>query len=238
MDLNLHPRKDNPRLREAASLLEGSTIVACMGDRLTLAAFGLAVPIWSHLKAAVTTADEALACVQTHRPDLCIVTEDLEQGYGIALVRAVEQIHPPTRTLIFLRRENPLVVNEALEAGADGVMFISSIGSPRGDFLRALECTRNGGVYYPQQIREMARDDTKDDQVVMRLLQDLSGRELDVLRGLTAGQSNREIAASFVISAETVKSHVSAIISKLGVRDRTQAAILAIRHGADLIPST
>ena len=92
MDLNLHPRKDNPRLREAALLLEGSTIVACMGDRLTLAAFGLAVPIWSHLKAAVTTADEALACVQTHRPDLCIVTEDLSRV--MASLSFVEKIHP------------------------------------------------------------------------------------------------------------------------------------------------
>ena len=84
-----------------------------------------------------------------------------------------------------------LVVNEALEAGADGVMFISD-RKPQGDFLRALSA-RNGGVYYPRQIREMARDNTEDDQVVRRLLQDLSGRELDVLRGLTAGQSTAKL---------------------------------------------
>ena len=110
--------------------------MACMGDRLTLAGFAMAVPIWRHLRAAVTTAEEALAAVSLHKPDLFFVSEDLEQGYGISLVREVERLHAATRTLIFLRRENPAVVNEALEAGADGVMFVSSIGRERGDFSR------------------------------------------------------------------------------------------------------
>lgn len=65
----------------------------------------------------------------------------------------------------------------------------------------------------------------------------LSERELEVLRLLTAGQTNREISDKLFVSAETVKSHVSAVIGKLGVRDRTQAAIFATRHGGDLIPS-
>lgn len=237
VDLNLHPRQDNSRLKDVDALLDGSTIVACMGDRLTLASFGMAMPIWPRLLAAVTTADEALHCVRQHKPDLLFVTEDLEQGYGISLVREVEEIHAPTRTLIFLRRENPLVVNEALEAGADGVMFISSIGSHRGDFFKALQRTRDGSVYYPDAIRAMARETSPQNRDAQLLLEDLSERELEVLRLLTAGQTNREISDELFVSAETVKSHVSAVIGKLGVRDRTQAAIFAIRHGGDLIPS-
>lgn len=238
LDLNLQPRGDNPRLREIEALLEGSSIVACMGDRLTLAGFAMAVPIWRHLRAAVTTAEEALAAVSLHKPDLFFVSEDLEQGYGISLVREVERLHAATRTLIFLRRENPAVVNEALEAGADGVMFVSSIGSERGDFFKALQRTRDGSVYYPERVRDMVRGSSPEDPALSGLLEQLSERELDVLRALTAGQNNREIAESLFISAETVKSHLSAIISKLGVRDRTQAAILAIRHGGDLVSST
>ena len=236
MDLNLHPRQDNPRLKDVDALLEGSTIVACMGDRLTLASFGMAMPIWPRLLAAVTTADEALLCVRQHKPDLLFAT-DFKQGYGISLVREVEEIHAPTRTLIFLRRENPLVVNEALEAGADGVMFISSIGSHRGDFFKALQRTRDGSVYYPDAIRAMARETSPQNRDAQLLLEDLSERELEVLRLLTAGQTNREISDELFVFAETVKSHVSAVIGKLGVRDRTQAAIFAIRHGGDLIPS-
>ena len=175
--------------------------------------------------------------MRQHKPDLLFVTEDLEQGYGISLVREVEEIHAPTRTLIFLRRENPLVVNEALEAGADGVMFISSIGSHRGDFFKALQRTRDGSVYYPDAIRAMARETSPQNRDAQLLLEDLSERELEVLRLLTAGQTNREISDELFVSAETVKSHVSAVIGKLGVRDRTQAAIFAIRHGGDLIPS-
>ena len=237
MDLNIHPRQENLRLHEIEALLEGSSIIACMGDRLTLASFGMAVPIWPRLLAAVTTAEEALAWVEKQPPDLLIATEDLEQGYGIALVRDVERIHPPTRTLIFLRRETPVVVNEALEAGADGVMFISSIGQSHGDFFKALKSTRNGSVYYPDSIRKIARESSPQNQKAFKLLQALSERELEVLKALTAGQTNREIAETLFISAETVKSHVSAIIGKLAVRDRTQAVILAIRHGGHLIPT-
>ena len=118
------------------------------------------------------------------------------------------------------------------------MMFISSIGQTRGDFLKALECTRDGGVYYPEAVREMARESSPEDAETQKLLKDLSERELDVLKALTTGLSNREIAETLFVSSETVKSHVSAIIGKLGVRDRTQAAILAIRHGGELIPSS
>ena len=235
MDLNLHPRKETARYREIRDLLQGNTIVVCMGNRLTLAGFGMSMPIWSRVIAAVTTADEALEVVREHRPDLFFATEDLEQGYGIDLVREVERIHPPTRTLIFLRRESALVVNEAMEAGADGVMFVSSIGTGQGDFFRALKRTSEGSVYYPDVVREMARETTEEDREALALIEGLSERELEVLRALTSGQTNKEIAEALFISGETVKSHVSAIIGKLGVRDRTQAAIHAIRHGGDLI---
>ncbi|MAB54767.1 MAG: LuxR family transcriptional regulator, partial [Synechococcus sp. CPC35] len=86
MDLNLHPRKETARYREIRDLLQGNTIVVCMGNRLTLAGFGMSMPIWSRVIAAVTTADEALEVVREHRPDLFFATEDLEQGYGIDLV--------------------------------------------------------------------------------------------------------------------------------------------------------
>ena len=211
--------------------------MVCMGDRLTLAGFGMSMPIWSSVIAAVTTADEALEVVRKHKPDLFFATEDLEQGYGIGVVREVELIHPPTRTLIFLRRENALVVNEALEAGADGVMFMSTIGTGHGDFVKALKRTGEGSVYYPDNIRKLARGTAAENSEALALIEDLSERELDVLRGLTSGQTNKEIAEALFISGETVKSHVSAVISKLGVRDRTQAAIFAIRHGGELIPS-
>ncbi len=236
VDLNLQPGQRNGRIKEVEGLLGSSSIVACMGDRLTLGSFSLAVPIWSRLLSSVTTADEGLERVRRLKPDLLFLTEDLEQGYGIALVNAVKALDAGTRTLIFLRRENAAVVNEALEAGADGVMFISSIGSKRGDFFMALQCTSAGGVYYPESIRELARKASPDDERAFRLIQDLSERERDVLTALTEGLSNREIADQLIVSGETVKSHVSAVIGKLGVRDRTQAAVFAIRHGGSLIP--
>ena len=236
MDLNLQPGQRKGRIQEVEGLLGDASIVACMGDKLTLGSFSLAVPIWSRLLSSVTTAEEGLERVGRLRPDLLFLTEDLEQGYGIALVKAVKALDVGTRTLIFLRRENAAVVNEALEAGADGVMFISSIGSKHGDFFMALQCTSAGGVYYPASVRELAREASANDEQSFRLIEDLSERERDVLSALMEGLSNREIAEQLVVSGETVKSHVSAVIGKLGVRDRTQAAIFAIRHGGSLIP--
>ena len=103
--------------------------------------------------------------------------------------------------------------------------------------FKALKSTRDGSVYYPDSIRKIARESSPQNQKAFQLLQALSERELEVLKALTAGQTNREIAETLFISAETVKSHVSAIIGKLAVRDRTQAVILAIRHGGHLIPT-
>ncbi|MEC8442252.1 MAG: LuxR C-terminal-related transcriptional regulator [Cyanobacteriota bacterium] len=71
--------------------------------------------------------------------------------------------------------------------------------------------------------------------MTQQLIEELSERELDLLRSHFEGQTNREIAEVLFISGETVKNHLSAIIGELGVRDRTQAAIFAIRHGGDLI---
>ncbi len=76
---------------------------------------------------ACTTAQEALAHA-AQAPDLVLVTEDLEQGYGISLVRELRKRWPQCICLLFLRRETQEVVREALDAGAQGVIFVSSLG--------------------------------------------------------------------------------------------------------------
>ena len=85
-----------------------------------------------------------------------ITSEDLEKGYGIRLVEKAKDYFPGIKALIFLERETPEVVQEAMEAGADGVMFVSSIGTGSGDFVQALSATNNGSVYYPEAVRKVA----------------------------------------------------------------------------------
>ena len=209
-------------------LLSNKKVLVCSKNRLTLSALCLCTPILQSLVGGATTEEEALHVLQESYPDILITSEDLEKGYGIRLVEKAKDHSPDLKALIFLQRETPEVVQEAMEAGADGVMFMSSIGTGNGDFIHALSTTNSGGIYYPRAVREAAMTKVKPAPV---LIDPLSERELEVIRCIIRGMRNNEIADSLFVSAETVKSHVSTAIHKLGVRDRTQAAVFALTHG-------
>lgn len=209
-------------------LLAKKRVLVSSKNRLTLSALCLCTPILQSLVGGATTEDEALQIQEESNPDILITSEDLEKGYGIRLVEIAKQKSPDLKALIFLKRETPEVVQEAMEAGADGVMFNSSIGSGNGDFIQALSTTNSGGIYYPKAVRQVATAKVKS---VPILIDPLSERELEVIRGIIQGMKNNEIAETLFISTETVKSHVSNAIQKLGVKDRTQAAVYALTHG-------
>ena len=219
-------------LKQAADrcqeLLSSKKVLVCSKNRLTLAALCLCTPILQSLIGGATTEEEGLNLQIKFNPDLLITSEDLEKGYGIRLVERVKAYNPKITTLIFLGRETTDVVHEAMDAGADGVMFISSVGSGHGDFINALTTTNNGGLYYPKSVRAAATARIKQPP---ELIDPLSEREREVLHCIIQGMKNSEIAESLFLSSETIKSHVSTTIQKLGVRDRTQAAVFALTHG-------
>ena len=213
-------------LKESKSLWAGKTAVVAMGDLLTLGAFSLVPPITNTLVGAFSTEREALDACKAKQPDLLYATEHLEQGYGIPLAIKAKEVSPNTRVLLFLHRENQEVVRDALDAHIDGIAFVSSIGKGvDGDLFKSLNAIANGSTYYPKEVREMVG--FKKSQI----LNELSAREKEVLEALCQGMSNKEMAESMFVSTETIKSHVSTVISKLGVKDRTQAVIACIRAG-------
>ena len=212
--------------QKSQGLWGGKTAVVAMGDLLTLAAFSLFPPITNTLVGAFSTEREALAACKDKQPDLLYVTECLEQGYGIPLAVKVKALSPNTRVLLLLHRENQEVVRDALDAHIDGIAFVSSIGQGfTGDFFKSLEAMADGNSYYPKAVRETAGFKKG------LILNELSGRETEVLEALCQGMSNKDIASTLFVSIDTVKTHVSTIISKLGVKDRTQAVIACIRAG-------
>ena len=214
---------------EGDQLLKGSRSLVCIGDMLTLSAVSLVLR--ESTVRAYTTQEEAIRAIRDERIDFLFATEDLEQGNGIALIQQVKQISPDTNCLLFLRRETQAVVRDAIDAGADGVMFVSSICRVSdGDVMRALRAVSSGATYFPENIRRAA---AYGEAEPLALPGGLSDREREVLVLLSEGATNKEIATQLIVSAETVKSHVSTIISKLGVRDRTAAAVLAIKAGLD-----
>lgn len=172
---------------------------------------------------------EAVARCNELRPDLILLDVRMPELDGMAATRLIKQQSPETNILIVTMHETPEYLLEALRAGAAGYVLKDAT---RAELLSAVrqvlrgEHVLNGGLAARLLQRmvynapSQARDATR-----------LTARELDVLRLLVQGKTNREIAAILIISAGTVKVHVEHIIAKLGVSDRTQAAVRAIELG-------
>ena len=225
--MEFNPEADQLRsvTSESQQLLQGKKLVLAIGEPLSLAALAM-VPAIRHASVGnYSTEQEALNCCRDKQPDLLFATDELQQGNGITLLEKLHKISPDTKSLIFLKRETQEVVRDAINAHASGVVFQSSIGLARdGDFLLALTAAAHGDAYYPDEVRKAAGYELKP-------LPEISERETAVLRQLCQGMSNKEIAAELMVSPETVKSHVSTLISVMGVKDRTSVVIQAIRAG-------
>ncbi len=228
--MRINPINDSlmESVAETTAMLANRRIAVACGNRLTLTATVTSNSIAQSFIGGASTEEEALDIIGDCNPDLLIATEDLQRGYGIRLVERAKKLNPNIKVLIFLKRETHEVVKEAMDAGADGVMFISSIGTGHGDFINALRTIVKGAIYYPQPVINACCRHNRPAPV---LADPLSRRELDVVSCLVNGMKNSEISEELRISSETVKTHVSSTISKLGVRDRTQAVVFALTHG-------
>ena len=230
MELRLESRTLNAAIDSAAQFFETQKVVACCGDRLTLTCLCLAEPIRRALVGAATTEDEGFEVVLRTRPSLLICSSDLETGYGVNLLRRVKAALPTCQLLIVLVRETQAVVQEAMEAHADAMIFKSSLGTGKGDFIQALNTLAAGGVYFPEEIRRLGAAQAPNPNLPP-LIEDLSERELEVVTGVARGLTNPAIASSLGISTETVKTHVVNAKDKLGASDRTQLAVMALLYG-------
>ena len=226
---DMHFTQSQAVVAEAQGLLQGTQSIVCMADLLTLGAFCSLPIISGGLLGAYTTEAEALEALKLSVPDFLFVTDDLEAGSGISLVKQTKSICPDSVALLFLRTETKSLVHDAVEAGADGVMFVSSLGGRGdGDFMGALRTTLSGDIYYPRDVLKAA-DYANDPK--QKLPTDITKKETEVLACLASGSTNKEIAEHLYVSLETVKSHVSAVIGKLGVRNRQAAAVIAVQAG-------
>ncbi|WP_094555447.1 response regulator transcription factor [Synechococcus sp. 1G10] len=211
-------------LDEYGKLLEGKTIVACLGNTRWLGAFICINPITEHVVGASTTEEEGFHHVLQHRPHFLLVSESLHEGAGVSLVRRAERFHPDTRTILITNRESTAVIGEALEAGCDAICFETE------DFTPVFRIVAGGGVYYPKEAAAVLRQQSHRREDAPQL-ESLTEREVEVLTGVMLGLSNRNIGERLYVSAETVKTHVGNVISKLQARDRTHAAVLGVALG-------
>jgi DNA-binding NarL/FixJ family response regulator len=173
----------------------------------------------------VGEAADGASCVATAeelRPDVILLDLRMPGADGVAALHGLRAREVPSRVLVVTSFTEPAAVLPAVRAGAAGYVY-KDVDPPA--LAAAIRAVHAGHVLlHPDVARLLAVGDG-------RPAVHLTGREREVLTDLAHGRSNREIARDLGVSEKTVKTHVSAILSKLGVQDRTQAALYAVRTG-------
>jgi len=175
---------------------------------------------------------EAVELVEKIIPDLVLMDLKMPSMNGVEATRRIHAAHPEVKVLVLTTFDDDEWVFDAIRVGASGYLLKDT---PREKVVEAVRGTYMGKSFVDPSVAGKLLDQiaTQQDQPRTSLTDRLSEREIDVLRLLARGFSNADIADRLHLSDGTVRNHVSSILAKLEVPDRTQAAIIAIKHGLD-----
>ncbi|MHC5247740.1 response regulator [Enterococcus sp. HY326] len=161
------------------------------------------------------------------RPDVILMDLVMDEMDGIESTKLILKEWPEAKIIIVTSFIDDEKVYPAIEAGAAGYLLKTSTASEIAEAIRATQ--RGERVLEPEVTTKMMERLSRKNEPVLH--EDLTNREVEILMLITQGMSNQEIADELFITLKTVKTHVSNILSKLEVEDRTQAAIYAFKHG-------
>jgi len=175
---------------------------------------------------------EALELVGALSPDLVLMDLKMSGMNGVEATRRIRAHFPGTKVLVLTTYDDDEWLFDAIRAGASGYLLKDT---PREKVIEAIRGTVAGHAFVDPAVAGKLLEQAASQQVQQptQITEKLTDREEDVLRLIARGLTNSEIAQQLHLSEGTVRNHVTAIFAKLDVSDRTQAAIIAIRHGLD-----
>lgn len=170
--------------------------------------------------AEATDGEEAISLYRQHQPDVTLMDLRLPKTNGIDAIAAIRDEFPSARIIVLTTYGGDIQARRAFSAGAVGYLLKSML---RTDLIDTIRSIHKGHRRIPPEIATEMAEHAGDDT--------LTDREIEVLRYVSAGNSNKVIAAELNLSEHTVKGHLKNILSKLGANDRTHAVMIAIKRG-------
>ncbi|WP_379971268.1 response regulator [Ectobacillus sp. sgz5001026] len=176
---------------------------------------------------------EALEKAKMCDPEIVLMDIRMPGTNGVEGTRLLLEQLPDVQVLMLTTFKDSELIFKALEQGASGYLLKDM---PTDTIVQAILTVKSGGLVLPQEVTAQVLQELKKTtapilEAVPISIKLLTEREMDILREIGYGHSNKEIANKLFITEGTVKNHVSNLISKLELRDRTQAAIFAVRYG-------
>ena len=172
------------------------------------------------LVAEASNGREAIEKFRLHRPDVTLMDLQMPALNGIDSIIGIRSEFPNARIVVLTTYAGDVQVLRALKAGARGYILK---GHVRRELLDTIRAVHAGQKRIPPEVAAELAEHAAEDA--------LTSREIDVLRLIAAGNANKEIAGRLSIAEETVKSHVTNILAKLGANDRTHAVTTALKRG-------
>ena len=172
----------------------------------------------------------AVDLVAAKHPDLVLMDLKMPIMNGVEATRQIKAKYPDIKVLVLSTYSDDEWVFDAIRVGASGYLLKDTA---REDLIKAIKGTFAGKTYIDPTIagKVLGKVSSPQTQPATLLTDKLTDREIEILRLIANGTSNADIAGKLFLSEGTVRNHVSAILNKLEVSDRTQAAVIAIQHG-------